>query len=210
MPRPPVTRTCAPPPALRYAADMSTDSIDLCGKLLIAMPGVEDPRFEKSVIFICAHSEEGSMGLIVNKPAPDLRLKDLLEQLDISPGHESGGMPVHFGGPVEHGRGFVLHSGEYMIPNSTLRVDGHFGMTATLDILKAMAKGGGPARRILALGYAGWESGQLEDELQHNDWLTCDASPDIVFSRDDKGKWMAALASLGINPVMLSSEAGRA
>jgi len=189
---------------------MSTDSIDLCGKLLIAMPGVEDPRFEKSVIFICAHSEEGSMGLIVNKPAPDLRLKDLLEQLDISPGHESGGMPVHFGGPVEHGRGFVLHSGEYMIPNSTLRVDGHFGMTATLDILKAMAKGGGPARRILALGYAGWESGQLEDELQHNDWLTCDASPDIVFSRDDKGKWMAALASLGINPVMLSSEAGRA
>ena len=189
---------------------MSTDSIDLSGKLLIAMPGMDDPRFERSVIFMCAHSEEGSMGLIINKPAPALKLKDLLEQLDISPGHQSGGMPIHFGGPVEHGRGFVLHSSEYMIPNSTLRVDERFGMTATLDILEAMAEGGGPARRILALGYAGWGSGQLEDEIQLNGWLTCDASPDIVFSDDNKGKWVAALASLGIDPVMLSTEAGRA
>ena len=189
---------------------MTTDSIDLSGKLLIAMPGMGDPRFEKSVIFMCAHSNDGSMGLIVNKPASDLKLKDLLEQLKISPGHGSGSMPVHFGGPVEHGRGFVLHSGEYMIPNSTLRVDGRFGMTATLDILQAMAEGGGPDQRILALGYAGWGSGQLEKEIRQNGWLTCEASPDIVFSADDQGKWMAALASLGINPLMLSSEAGRA
>ncbi len=189
---------------------MSTDSTDLSGKLLIAMPGMGDPRFEKSVVFLCAHSEDGSMGLIVNKPAPELKLKDLLEQLDISPGHESGAMPVHFGGPVEHGRGFVLHSGEYMIPNSTLRVDGRFGMTATLDILQAMAKGGGPEQRILALGYAGWGSGQLEEEIQQNGWLTCEASPDIVFSSDDKGKWVAALRSLGIDPILLSPEAGRA
>jgi len=189
---------------------MSADSIDLSGKLLIAMPGTGDPRFERSVVFMCAHSEDGSMGIIINKPAPSLKLKDVLEQLDIDPDHESGRMPIHFGGPVEHGRGFVLHSGEYMIPDSTLRVDERFGMTATLDILQAMAEGGGPKRRIVALGYAGWVSGQLEDEIQLNGWLTCDASPDIVFSVDDKGKWVAALASMGIDPIMLSTEAGRA
>ncbi len=189
---------------------MSKDSIDLSGKLLIAMPGTTDPRFEGSVIFLCDHSEEGSMGLIVNKPAPSLKLKDLLEQLDIDTDHESGRIPVHFGGPVEHGRGFVLHSGEYSIPDSTLRVDKRFGMTATLDVLQAMAEGGGPERRIVALGYAGWVSGQLEKEIQLNGWLTCDASPDIVFADDNKGKWVAALASLGIDPIMLSTEAGRA
>jgi len=189
---------------------MNIDFVDLSGKLLIAMPGMGDPRFEKSVIFMCAHSADGSMGLIINKPASDLRLKDLLKQLDISPGDQSDGMPVHFGGPVEHGRGFVLHSGEYMIPNSTLRVDDRFGMTATLDILQAMAEGGGPERRILALGYAGWGSGQLEEEIQRNGWLTCEALPDIVFSTDDEGKWVAALASLGIDPIMLSPQAGRA
>ncbi len=205
-----VSRTCASTRALRYAVSMNIDFVDLSGKLLIAMPGMGDPRFEKSVIFMCAHSADGSMGLIINKPASDLRLKDLLKQLDISPGDQSGGMPVHFGGPVEHGRGFVLHSGEYMIPNSTLRVDDRFGMTATLDILQAMAEGGGPERRILALGYAGWGSGQLEEEIQRNGWLTCEALPDIVFSTDDEGKWVAALASLGIDPIMLSPQAGRA
>jgi len=205
-----VSRTCASTRALRYAVSMNIDFVDLSGKLLIAMPGMGDPRFEKSVIFMCAHSADGSMGLIINKPASDLRLKDLLKQLDISPGDQSDGMPVHFGGPVEHGRGFVLHSGEYMIPNSTLRVDDRFGMTATLDILQAMAEGGGPERRILALGYAGWGSGQLEEEIQRNGWLTCEALPDIVFSTDDEGKWVAALASLGIDPIMLSPQAGRA
>ncbi len=187
-----------------------TDFADMTGKLLVAMPGMGDPRFDKSVVYMCAHSEDGSMGLIVNKPAPGLKMDDLLDQLEIPKGAGSRGVGVHFGGPVEHGRGFVLHSGEYETGSSTLRVDDRFGMTATLDILQDMAAGEGPVRRILALGYAGWGPGQLEDEVQRNGWLTCEASPDIVFDTDDSGKWAAALASLGIDPLLLSAEAGRA
>ncbi|MDJ0826375.1 MAG: YqgE/AlgH family protein [Rhodobacter sp.] len=186
------------------------DSADLSGKLLIAMPGMGDPRFEKSVIFMCAHSADGSMGLIVNKPAPGLKMDDLLEQLDIPKGDGSRGVRVHFGGPVEHGRGFVLHSGDYETDDATLKVDARFGMTATLDILQDMAKGGGPMNRILALGYSGWGPGQLEEEIHRNGWLTCDASPEIVFDPDNDGKWIAALKSLGIDPLLLSAEAGRA
>ncbi|MDF0601045.1 YqgE/AlgH family protein [Psychromarinibacter sp. C21-152] len=186
------------------------DFTDLSGKLLIAMPGMGDPRFEKSVVFMCAHSDDGSMGLIVNKPAPGLEMDDLLEQLEIPRGEGSRGVHVHFGGPVEHGRGFVLHSGDYATQSSTLRVDDRFGMTATLDILQDMASGSGPEQRILALGYSGWGPGQLEDEIHQNGWLTCDASPEIVFAPDDGGKWAAALASLGIDPLLLSAEAGRA
>ncbi|WP_425051458.1 YqgE/AlgH family protein [Psychromarinibacter sp. S121] len=183
---------------------------DLSGKLLIAMPGMGDPRFEKSVVFMCAHSDDGSMGLIVNKPAPGVAMDDLLEQLDIPRGAASEGVGVHFGGPVEHGRGFVLHSGDYATQSSTLQVDDRFGMTATLDILQDMASGGGPEKRILALGYSGWGPGQLEDEIQQNGWLTCDATPEIVFAADNGGKWSAALASLGIDPLSLSAEAGHA
>lgn len=186
------------------------DSADLGGKLLIAMPGMGDPRFDKSVIYMCAHSPEGSMGLIVNKPAPGLKMDDLLEQLSIARGDGSRDMRVHFGGPVEHGRGFVLHSADYEANESTLKVDDRFGMTATLDILTDMAQGAGPKQRILALGYAGWAPGQLEDEIHRNGWLTCDAQPEIVFSADDDGKWVAALAVLGIDPLLLSAEAGRA
>jgi putative transcriptional regulator len=189
---------------------MAPDSTDLSGKLLIAMPGMGDPRFEKSVVYMCAHSPEGSMGLIVNKPAPGLAMDDLLEQLEIPRGDGSRDVLVHFGGPVEHGRGFVLHSGDYRACESTLRVDERFGMTATVDILKDMAGGGGPESRILALGYSGWGPGQLEDEIHGNGWLTCDASPEIVFAEDDEGKWIAALKSLGIDPLLLSAEAGRA
>ncbi|MAQ84426.1 YqgE/AlgH family protein [Psychromarinibacter halotolerans] len=183
---------------------------DLGGKLLIAMPGMGDPRFEKSVVFMCAHSDDGSMGLIVNKPAPGVAMDDLLEQLDIPRGAASEGVGVYFGGPVEHGRGFVLHSGDYATESSTLHVDDRFGMTATLDILQDMASGGGPQKRILALGYSGWGPGQLEDEIQQNGWLTCDATPEIVFAADNDGKWAAALASLGIDPLSLSAEAGHA
>lgn len=186
------------------------DSTDLCGKLLIAMPGMGDPRFEGSVIFMCAHSPEGSMGLIVNKPAPGLKMDDLLEQLSIPRGQGSRDVAVHFGGPVEHGRGFVLHSAEYAASEATLKVDDRFGMTATLDILTDMAQGAGPERRILALGYAGWGPGQLEDEIHRNGWLTCDAVPEIVFGADDSGKWVAALKSLGIDPLLLSATSGRA
>jgi putative transcriptional regulator len=169
-----------------------------------------DPRFDKSVVYLCAHSAEGSMGLIVNKPAPGLKMDDVLQQLKIQPGEASHGVAVHFGGPVEHGRGFVLHSGDYLISESTLKVDDRFAMTATLDILADMARGGGPRKSILALGYAGWGPGQLDSEIHRNGWLTCDARPEIVFDADDDGKWRAALATLGIDPLLLSAEAGRA
>ncbi len=188
----------------------ASDSADLSGKLLIAMPGMGDPRFEKAVIYMCAHSSDGAMGLIVNKPAPGIRMDDLLDQLSIPRGRGSEGVIVHFGGPVEHGRGFVLHSADYATESSTLKVDERFGMTATLDILQDMAQGTGPDKRILALGYSGWGPGQLEDEINRNGWLTCDAVPEIVFAEDDNAKWVAALKSLGIDPLLLSAEAGRA
>jgi len=200
------------PSDLEYALPMSSplDSVDLTGKLLIAMPGMGDPRFEKSVVYMCAHSAQGAMGLIVNKPAPGIKMDDLLEQLDIPRGDGSRDVRVHFGGPVEHGRGFVLHTSDYEMEEQTLKVDAEFGMTATLDILQDMARGSGPERRILALGYSGWGPGQLEGELHRNGWLTCDATPDIVFQVDDEAKWIAALKSLGIDPLLLSSEAGHA
>jgi len=187
-----------------------TDFSELTGKLLIAMPGMGDPRFEKSVVFLCAHSDDGSMGLIVNKPAPGLAMDDLLEQLDIDRSAGSTDVIVHFGGPVEHGRGFVLHSDDYNSASSTLVVGDKFGMTATLDILQDMASGAGPKDRILALGYSGWGPGQLEGEIHRNGWLTCDATPEIVFADDNGGKWTAALKSLGVDPLTLSAAAGHA
>ena len=186
------------------------DPTDLTGKLLIAMPGMSDPRFEKSVVYLCAHSPEGAMGLIVNKPLPDLPLGTLLEQLDIEGSGHVADAQVYFGGPVEKGRGFVLHSSDYQSEGSTLRVTDSFSMTATRDILVDIAGGGGPAVTILALGYAGWGPGQLESELAQNGWLTCDASAEVVFARDNTRKWEAALRLLGIEPLMLSGEAGRA
>ncbi len=182
----------------------------LSGKLLIAMPGMGDPRFDRSVIYVCAHSEEGALGLIINKPTPDLSARDLLEQLGISP---AGNMPqirVHFGGPVDHGRGFVLHSSDYCSDSSTMQVDTQFGMTATLDILEDIARGEGPHQSLLALGYSGWGPGQLEEELQANGWLTGDATPEIVFGADSPAKWEGALKSLGIDPLLLSAAGGRA
>ncbi|MCA8868211.1 MAG: YqgE/AlgH family protein [Rhodobacteraceae bacterium] len=182
----------------------------LNGKLLIAMPSMGDPRFARSVIFMCAHSEEGAMGLVVNKPAPDLKFNDLLEQLNIKSGNDARDIRVHMGGPVEHGRGFVLHSRDYDISDATLEVDDLFGMTATLDILEDISTGNGPENCLLALGYAGWGPGQLEGEIQANGWLTCDANFDLVFRRGDGDKWQAALASIGISPSFLSSAGGNA
>lgn len=186
----------------------STDSLE--GKLLIAMPGMGDPRFEKSLVFMCAHSADGALGLIVNKPAPDLRFSALIEQLGIDSGDPKRDIRVHFGGPVENGRGFVLHSADYLSNTSTLKVTDVFGMTATRDVLEDIARGEGPASALLALGYSGWGPGQLESEILQNGWLTCDAVPDIVFGENDGTKWSAALKTLGVDPLMLSGSAGRA
>jgi putative transcriptional regulator len=186
------------------------EPLDLTGKLLIAMPGMGDPRFAKSVVFLCAHSPEGAMGLVVNQPTPEVGFAELLRQLDIEAEAPVAEMKVRIGGPVEHGRGFVLHSSDYRAGESTLRVDDRFGMTATLDILEAIAHGRGPQQALLALGYSGWGPGQLEGEIARNGWLTCDASPALVFSREDGAKWERALATLGIDPLSLSAAAGRA
>ena len=196
---------------LKHASVMTPESeSSLEGKLLIAMPGMGDPRFDRSVIFMCAHSEEGALGLIVNKPAPEVKFLALLDQLGIETGGAKRDIRVHFGGPVENGRGFVLHSGDYLSNSSTLQVTDGFGMTATLDVLEEIANGSGPASALLALGYSGWGPGQLEDEILQNGWLTCDAAPEIVFGADDGAKWSAALGTLGVDPIMLSGSAGRA
>ena len=188
----------------------TTETIELSGKLLIAMPGMSDPRFSKSVIFMCVHSSDGSMGLIVNKPTPDLKLGDLLDQLEIPKGARSREIRVHFGGPVELGRGFVLHSADYQLEDATLKVDENFGMTATQDVLEAIALGKGPKSATLMLGYTGWGPGQIENELVHNGWLVADASPELVFGADCDAKWVDALKSLGIDPKSLSAASGRA
>ncbi|MFZ5965267.1 YqgE/AlgH family protein [Thalassococcus sp. BH17M4-6] len=190
--------------------DAQSASTDLTGKLLIAMPGMGDPRFAHSVVYLCAHSDEGAMGLIVNKPSGDVSMTMLLDQLSIEPSADMSGQQVHFGGPVEMGRGFVLHSPDYESVMTTLEVDPDIHMTATLDVLEDIARGQGPRERLMMLGYAGWGAGQLEAELAENGWLVCDASPDLVFRTSDDGKWQAALATLGVSALTLSSEGGRA
>lgn len=182
----------------------------LDGKLLVAMPSGDESVFTRSVIYMCAHSGDGAMGLIVNKPAPELEFDDLLKQLDVATAPGSNEIHVHLGGPVEHGRGFVLHSAEYNIEDATMDVGRGFSMTATLDILRDMASGVGPRERIMALGYSGWGPGQLEKEIQNNGWLVVDADRSIVFETADEEKWQKALETLGVSPSMLSSAGGAA
>ena len=184
--------------------------MDLGGQILIAMPGMGDPRFEHSVVLVCAHSEDGAMGLIINKPVPDLSFDRLIDQLSIAKGEAGREIRVHQGGPVERSRGFVLHSRDWQAGRATMQVAGQFGMTATLDILEALANGAGPASALLALGYSGWGPGQLEAEIGRNDWLTAEASAELIFSVDDGAKWAGALRGMGIDPVSLSSASGRA
>lgn len=184
--------------------------MDLSGRLLVAMPGMGDHRFESAVILICAHSEDGAMGIIINKPASELNFSGLLDHLKIPRSPQGRDIKVHFGGPVERGRGFVLHSQDYPKTDTSMDIKGGLMMTATLDILEALAKGQGPHSVLLALGYAGWGPGQLEAELTRNDWLVADAGPELIFNADHSGKWTAALRTLGIDPLMLSSTAGRA
>jgi putative transcriptional regulator len=195
----------------------ATEAEYLDGQMLIAMPVMEDERFQRSVIYMCAHSSEGAMGIIVNRPAGSIDFPGLLLQLKIIQKGERIALPegaeamkVLQGGPVEKGRGFVLHSSDFFIKDSTLPIDDDISLTATLDILKASATGAGPKRAILALGYAGWGPGQLENELQHNGWLHCPADPDLVFGKDVDAKYDRALKKLGIDIAMLSNEAGHA
>lgn len=189
----------------------------LDGQMLIAMPSMRDERFARSLIYVCAHSSEGAMGIIVNQPAPNINFADLLVQLEVIPASDliilpprAGSVKVLRGGPVETGRGFVLHSADFFIENSTLPINDGICLTATLDILKAIARGDGPLSAVLALGYAGWAPGQLETEIQANGWLHCTADPDLIFGADTDIKYDRALKKIGIHPGMLSSESGHA
>lgn len=189
----------------------------LDGQILVAMPVMDDPRFERSVIYLCAHSPEGAMGIIVNRPAGSIDFPGLLVQLDIIKRSDQIKLPetaesmkVLRGGPVDTGRGFVLHSSDFFIEDATLQIDNGVCLTATVDILRAIAKGSGPKHAILALGYAGWAAGQLENEIQRNGWLHCDADADLIFGADADEKYMRALRKIGIDPGMLSAEAGHA
>ena len=181
----------------------------LTGHLLIAMPQMQDPRFARSVVYMCAHTEDGAMGLVVNKLVENVTFPDLLEQLNIETGKIEQEIRIHFGGPVETGRGFVLHSADY-VQDATLVVDQHLALTATVDILKSIAEGGGPNHSLLALGYAGWAPGQLELEIQANGWLSVAADPELVFGAGLDDKWGAAMAKIGIDHSKLSGSAGHA
>jgi putative transcriptional regulator len=201
----------------RSAAEKSAGGTFLDGQMLIASPMMQDERFSRTVIYICAHSSEGAMGIVVNQPAPHISFPDLLVKLDVIPASDliklpsrAGGVKVMRGGPVETERGFVLHSSDFFIENSTLSIDRGICLTATLDILKAIARGKGPASAILALGYAGWAPGQLEGEIQDNGWLHCPADPDLLFGIDVESKYARAMQKIGIRPGMLSSEVGHA
>jgi putative transcriptional regulator len=189
----------------------------LDGQLLVAMPGMLDDRFTRSVIYVCAHSSEGAMGIVLNQPARSIEFPDLLVQLDIIPGSKLIRLPpkaerlkVLRGGPVETGRGFVLHSSDFYIDNSTLPIDNGICLTATVDILRAIARGQGPEDAIFALGYAGWSAGQLESEINDNGWLNCPVDRAIIFDTGFETKYERALGMIGIDPGMLSSQSGHA
>lgn len=186
-----------------------TDTPSLEGKLLVAMPTMGDPRFERTVIYMCAHSPEGAMGLVVNKPAEHISFPELLGQLGIEAETDVEQIRVLSGGPVESGRGFVLHSDDYT-QATTMEVGESVALTATVDILRAIASGHGPRKCLFALGYAGWGPGQLDAEIQANGWLHVDADPDLLFSADFERKWGKAIAKLGFDIAHLSGTAGRA
>ncbi len=179
------------------------------GQMLLAMPAMTDPRFERAVIFMCAHNDEGAMGLLVNKTLDSIDFRELLGQLDIPAGDSVRDMTVHFGGPVENQRGFVLHSGEYR-HDETLMITNQIGLTATLNILRALARGDGPEKSILALGYAGWGPGQLESEFHDNAWLSVPYDDALMFEVEAADKWERAFNSIGVDLSVLSGSAGRA
>ena len=173
------------------------------------VPGKSDPRFDRSVIYMCAHTSDAAMGLVVNRLVDHINFPDLLEQLNIKLESPAQQIRVHFGGPVESERGFVLHSPDY-VREATLVVNKSVALTATIDILKAIAAGDGPRRSLLALGYAGWGAGQLDSEIMANGWLNVPADEELIFGPDPDDKWTQALAKLGIDPLLLSNTAGHA
>ena len=187
----------------------SPSESSLTGQVLIAMPALDDPEFSHSVVYLCAHGEEGAMGLIINKPLPSPSFTQIIRQLNITEGDPARVINLCKGGPVESARGFVLHSTDWSGDDS-LKVDESVALTASLDVLKAIANGGGPAQGMLALGYANWGPGQLDREMKENSWLTADADPDLLFGDDHEGKWLRARSKLNIRPWQLSSLSGSA
>ncbi len=195
---------------MNKGANFQTGSF-LTGQLLLAMPSMRDPRFTRAVIYMCAHSEEGAIGLIINQLINSISFSDLLIQLNIEsdPKAFRYSTRIHFGGPVETQRGFVLHSTDYTQKGS-LPIDDMVAMTASIDIVRKIANGGGPLNSIVALGYAGWGPGQLDEEIQENTWLNVEADQQLVFKIDVDEKWDSALAKIGIDAASLATEAGRA
>ena len=181
----------------------------LSGQLLIAMPQLRDPRFARTVVYLCAHSATGAMGIVINRTFEGLTFSELLEQLEITAAPDCDPIRIHFGGPVEAGRGFVLHSTDYL-HETTTQVNDQVGLTATVDILKSISEGEGPKDRFLALGYAGWGPGQLDAEILENAWLNVPCDPDLLFGPDLDGKWARAIEKLGFDFTTLSAEAGHA
>lgn len=181
----------------------------LAGHILIAMPQLRDPRFNHSLVLVCAHDEMGAMGIIVNKLLDDLKLDDLLRKLAITHYPAASHLPIYYGGPVEMGRGFILHSADFLRESSVL-INSSIAITATLDMLSVIAEGRGPSKKLCALGYAGWGAGQLEQELQSNSWLQVPASDQLIFDIPIGERWLAALGQLGISPDLLSLDVGHA
>ncbi len=188
----------------------SSDNGWLNGKMLIATPLISDDRFARTLVYLCAHSNDHAMGIVVNKPFGGLRLPDLLEQLGVPSSIRAPDTAVLNGGPVDRDRGFVLHTDDYCSKEATMEVGSGIGLTATKEVLDAIVSPDAPRQAVLALGYAGWGPGQLELEIQHNAWLTCEACDDLVFGGDLDGKWGRALNSIGVAPEQLSSLAGQA
>jgi len=184
---------------------------DLTGKMLISTPAMGDPRFERSLIYLCAHSSEGAFGLVVNRPVPDLRVGEVLDQLSIAAEGLGEDRPVLLGGPVEPARGFVLHRNELADAGPSQPLPEGLALSASTEVLTAIGRGQGPSAWVLALGYAGWGEGQLEGELAQNAWLTCDARESLIFvDKPGEEQWHAALHSIGVDPRTLSATVGRA
>jgi putative transcriptional regulator len=190
-------------------SDLLTGESPFRNKLLVAMPNMHDGLFHRSVIYLCAHSTAGAMGIMINQKLPDIAFGDLLSQLHLPKSRLHVDPLVHFGGPVDTGRGFVLHSTDFM-RDDTVRINDTLCLTGTIDILQALAEGRGPRKSLFALGYAGWAAGQLEEEMHANSWLTVPADTGLLFDNDLQTKWERALGHLGANPLTLSAEAGHA